>query len=233
MSTLGIVPARGGSKRVSGKNLRELAGKPLVDWVIEAGLGARRLDRLVLSSDDDQILYRAKAYPSVQPIRRPPEISTDTAAPIDYVRHVLSVLEREGPRYDVVVILQPSSPLTLPEDVDNTLDLLERTGADSAVSVVLVDHWIHPKKLKRMEGDFLLPYLEEEAGRMASHELPDVYVRNCSVYAARRATIERGLIVSDHSAGYRMPRERSVDINSEFDLEFANFLLERKQRGLR
>jgi CMP-N-acetylneuraminic acid synthetase len=226
MSTLGIVPARAGSKRVVDKNLRELGGKPLVDWVIEAGLQARRIDRLVVSSDDERILSRARSRPDVLGIRRPAELATDTSPSIDYVRHALDVLEREGPRYDTIVILQPSSPLTRSEDIDNTIALLEQSGADSAVSVVAVDHWIHPSKLKRLDGDRLLPYLEEERGRMAAHELPEVYVRNCSVYAARRDTIDRGLIVGEDCRGYPMPRERSVDINSEFDLAFARFLLE-------
>ncbi len=230
MSTLGIVPARGGSKRVLRKNLQPLAGKLLVDWALEAALGARRLDTLVLSSDDDEILGRARLDSRIVALRRPAELATDTAPAIDYVRHALSVLEREQERkrFETIVVVQPSSPLTLPEDIDNTVALLDRSGADSAVSVVALDHWVHPTKLKLLEGDRLFPYLEDERGRMASHELPTVYVRNCSVYAARRATIERGLIVGEDCRGYPMPRERSVDINSELDLAFARFLLEER-----
>src|SRR5262249_36615168 len=113
----------------------------------------------------------------------------------------------------------------LPEDVDATIDLLERTGADSAVSVMRLDHAVHPAKLKRLEGDRLLPYLEEERGRMASHELPDVYVRNCAVYASRRATVDAGDLLGLDSRGYVMPRERSIDINEPLDLKFAEFLV--------
>jgi CMP-N,N'-diacetyllegionaminic acid synthase len=228
MTTLGIIPARGGSKRVLRKNLQPLAGKPLVDWALEAALGARRLETVVLSSDDDEILDRGRAHARVIALRRPTELATDTAPAIEYVRHALSVLEREPEHFDTIVIVQPSSPLTLPEDIDKTVALLDRSGADSAVSVVALDHWIHPTKLKLLEGDRLLPYLEDECGRMASHELPTVYVRNCSVYAARRATIERGLIVGEDCRAYPMPRERSVDINSELDLAFARFLLQER-----
>ncbi|HMJ09817.1 MAG TPA: acylneuraminate cytidylyltransferase family protein [Polyangiaceae bacterium] len=233
MNTLGIVPARGGSKRVPRKNLQDLSGKPLVDWVIEAGLGARRIDTLALSSDDDEILRRADSYPKLVPLRRPAELATDTAPAIDYVRHALTVFERDGVHFDAVVILQPSSPLTLPEDIDATVGLLEQSGAESAVSVVLVDHWIHPSKLKLMQGDRLVPYLKEEEGRMAAHALEQVYVRNCSVYVARRSAIERGLIVTEECRGYVMPRERSVDINSELDLAFARFLLEQQRSEAR
>ena len=96
-----------------------------------------------------------------------------------------------------------------------------------AVSVMKVDHATHPVKLKRLVGDKLLPYLEEERGRMAAHELPELYVRNCAVYVTKRASIEAGALVPEESAGYVMPRERSVDINDGLDFAFAEFLLSR------
>jgi CMP-N-acetylneuraminic acid synthetase len=222
MRVLGIVPARAGSKRISGKNLRELGGKPLVAWAIEAARGARRLSRLVVSSDDESVLNVARSFDDKLPLRRPAELATDTAPAIDYVRHALAAL---GEPFDAVAIIQPSSPLTRSEDIDAAIELLERTGGDSAVTVVRLDHALHPAKLKRLEGDRLLPYLEEERGRMASHELPPVYVRNCAVYVSRRATIEAGDLLGRDSRGHVMPRERSIDINEPLDLEFAEFLL--------
>ena len=228
MKVLGIVPARAGSKRIPGKNTRLLASKPLVAWQIENGLAARRIDRLVVSSDAPEVLEIARGYDPELPLERPAELATDTSPAIDYVRHALQTLEArgEGP-FDVIAILQPTSPLTRPEDVDGTIDLLLETGADTAVSVVRVEHAIHPLKLKVMEKDRLLPYLEEEEGRMAAHELPDVYVRNCSVYATRRGVVEAGTIIGPDCRGYVMPRERSVDINDEVDWALAEVLLGR------
>ncbi len=226
MATLGIVPARAGSKRLPGKNVRLLGGKPLVAWAIEAARGARRLDRLVVSSDDERVLAVAASYEPGLPLRRPAELASDTSPSIDYVRHALSVIEErgEGP-FEIVVIVQPTSPFTLPEDIDATVELLERTGADSAVTVVRLDHAVHPAKLKVMEGDRLRPYLEDEAGRMAEHELPAVFVRNCSVYATRRHVIDRGSIIGADCRGLVMPRERSLDINEELDFRLAEVLL--------
>ncbi len=126
------------------------------------------------------------------------------------------------------MILQATSPFTLPEDIDATIELLLSSGADTAVSVMKVDHAVHPVKLKTMSGDRLLSYWEEERGRMAASELPEVFVRNCSVYATRRAVIESGRIIGDDCRGYVMPRERSLDINEALDLEFAQFLLSRQ-----
>ena len=217
MRVLGIVPARAGSKRIPRKNLRQLAGKPLVMWAVDAAKQAKRIDRLVVSSDDPEVLSVAGSIA----LKRPAELSTDTSPAIDYVKHAL---EATGEKFDAVAIVQPSSPFTLGSDIDATIDLLEQSGAESAVSVVEVAHDLHPVKLKRMEGTKLLPYYEEERGRMASHELPQVYVRNCSVYVARRSLIERGLIISEDCRGYEMPRSRSIDINDELDLAFAEFL---------
>jgi CMP-N,N'-diacetyllegionaminic acid synthase len=232
MRVLGIVPARGGARRVPRKNLRPLGGRPLLAWALEAARGARRIDRLVVSSDDDEVLALARAVETALALRRPAEFATDTAPAIDYVRHALAAMEGQGEaRFDAIAIVQPSSPFTTAADIDATLELLERSGAESAVSVIQVDHAIHPVKLKRMEGDRLLPYLEAEHGRMAAHELPPVFVRNCSVYAAWRALIERGLVVGDNSRGYLMPRERSLDINDETDFAFAEFLVARAGRA--
>jgi CMP-N,N'-diacetyllegionaminic acid synthase len=228
VKTLGIIPARGGSKRLPRKNMRLLAGKPLVAWSIEAAQQARRLDRVVVSSDEPEVLQLAARYDQRMLLARPAEISQDNSPAIDFVRHALDVLERagEGP-FDAIVILQPSSPLTTAEDIDGTVALLESSGAESAVSVMKLDHATHPLKMKTMQADRLLPNLEEERGRMAAHELPEIYVRNCSVYATRRAAIERGAVIGDDCRGYVMPRERSLDINEELDLQFAEFLLSR------
>lgn len=223
---LGIVPARGGSKRVPRKNLRSLGGKPLVVWALEAALRARSLSAVVLSSDDEEVLALGAAMPGVRALRRPAEISGDTAPAIDYVRHALGVAAADGEApYDAVVIVQPSSPFTTGADIDAVTDLLFRSGADSAASIVKLDHAIQPAKLKRLDGDKLVPYLEEEGGRMAEHELPTLYVRNGSVYAALSSTVASGVVIGRDCRGYVMPRERSIDINDELDFDFAAFLM--------
>jgi CMP-N,N'-diacetyllegionaminic acid synthase len=229
LRTLGIIPARAGSKRLPRKNVLPLGGKPLVAWSIEAARGAQRLTRLVVSSDDREVLDIAASYDERLPLARPAELATDTSLAIEFVRHSLETLEGqgEGP-FEVVVIIQPSSPLTLPADIDATVDLLATSGAESAVSVVQLDHAIHPWKMKVLDGDRLLSYLVDERGRTAAHELPPIYVRNCSVYATRRSAIDAGQILSDDCRGYVMPRERSIDINEELDLAFAEFLLSRQ-----
>lgn len=232
MQVLGIIPARGGSKRLPRKNVRELAGKPLLAWVIDAALGASKIDRLVVSSDDDEILDIAAARDPRMPLRRPAELCTDVSLAIDYVQHALAAIESsEATRFDAVAIVQPSSPLTQSSDIDGSIALLEATGADSAVTVVEVAHDLHPTKFKVMQGDRLLPYFEQENGRIAAHELPKVYVRNCSVYVTRRQAIDQLKIIGDDCRGFVMPRERSIDINDELDLAFAEFRLAHSLTG--
>jgi CMP-N,N'-diacetyllegionaminic acid synthase len=224
---LGIVPARAGSKRAPRKNVRLLGGKSLVARAVEACLGATSLSKIVVSSDDSEALRIAASYANVTALPRPAELATDASPALDYVKHVLKTLESAGEaRYEAVAIAQPSSPFTQSADIDACVALLIATsGADSAVSVSELDQVVHPIKLKRLEGTALIPFFEDEGGRMANHELPKLYSRNGAVYVSRRSTIDAGSIIGNTSHGYVMPRERSVDINDEFDWRLAEFML--------
>lgn len=224
MNILGIIPARAGSKRLPGKNKRLLAGKELVRYAIEAALNSQLITDWVLTTDDEDILRIGQEYDGLRLIRRPDELCTDEAMAITYVHHVL---ENSPKEYSHTVITQVTSPFTLAEDIDGTLSLLLESEVDSAVSVEKLDFATHPAKMKILVGDRLLPYLEEENGRMAAGQLPTIYVRNGSVYCSSMRSIEAGNIVGDDCAGYLMPRERSLDINDPIDFYFAEFMLEK------
>lgn len=220
---LGIIPARGGSKRIPGKNKKLLAGKPLVAYAIEAALESEEITHWVLSSDDDEILDIGFSYEKLNCLKRPAAISGDTASALTYIEHAIDVLKND---FEYIVIVQPTSPFTTGVDIDNTIRLLFLDiKADSSVSVMKLDHATHPIKLKTLLGDKLEPYLEAENGRMATHELPELYVRNCSVYVSKIENIYQGRIIGDYCLGYVMPRERSIDINDPIDFDFANYLL--------
>jgi CMP-N-acetylneuraminic acid synthetase len=223
MKTLGVVPARGGSTRVPRKNLAVLGGRTLVRRALETALAARCFETVALSSDDEEILAEADGLDAVA-LRRPPELSTETARASDFALHAL----RELGDFDALAILQCTSPFTAPEDVAGAVALLERTGAESVVTVALADAAHHPLKLKRLDGDRLLPYLEDDR-LTPSHELEQLWVRNGSVYVFRRDVVERGL-VADDVRGYEMPPERSFDIDTQQDLAFAEFLVARGER---
>ncbi|MEM8529107.1 MAG: acylneuraminate cytidylyltransferase family protein, partial [Bacteroidota bacterium] len=199
-----------------------------VRYAIEAALSSKLLTKIVVSSDDEDILNITDTYENIIALRRPDEISGDKAPAITYVHHALENLEAS---FDYIVIVQPSSPFTLGEDIDHTIRLLlDSEQADSSVSIMKLDHAIHPVKLKVLEDKKLNPFLEEENGRMAAHELPELYVRNCSVYVASLNNIKANKIIGEHCLGYVMPRERSLDINDPVDFAFAEFLMEKNRR---
>lgn len=223
---LAIIPARAGSKRIVNKNKKQLAGKELVCYSIEAARASTEITYIAVSSDDDDILDIASHYDGIRIVRRPNEISGENAPAITYVQHALETIEKD---FDIVVIIQPTSPFTTGLDIDGTIRLLYSELADSAVSVVKLDHAIHPAKLKVMKGNVLEPYYEAENGRMAAHELPEIFVRNGSVYASTLETIAKGKIIGDRCLGFEMPRERSLDINDPIDFEFAEFLMIKNQ----
>lgn len=224
-TVLAIIPARAGSKRIKNKNKLKLAGKELVRYAIESTLSAKLISTIAVSSDDDDILTIAKEYEELHAIKRPLEIAGDYAQAITYVDHAIEVLNQS---FDYVVIIQPTSPLTTGEDIDGTLNLLFNNTADSAVSIMKLDHAIHPVKIKKLQELELVSYFEEEKNRMAAHEIPTLYVRNCSVYASTIETIKQGRIIGDKCLGYLMPRERSLDINDPIDFDFAEFLIKKQ-----
>ena len=221
MRVLGIVPARGGSSRVPRKNLARLGGRTLVRRALETALAAGSLDVVALSSDDDEILAEADGL-DVVAVRRPLELATDTARAAEFALHALKELDDEGSPFEAVAIVQCTSPFTSPEDVAGAVGLLERTGAESVVTVSRIEAAYHPAKLKVLDGDRLLPFLEDDR-LTPSHELPPLWARNGSVYVFRRDVVERGL-EADDIRGYEMPPERSFDIDTARDLAIAEFL---------
>lgn len=223
MAVLGILPARKGSKRVPGKNTKLLNGKPLVEYALSACVKSFRIDKLVVSSDDDAVEEIVQQYRTARFIRRPEKLSLDESPAIEYVHHVLEALNNST--INVVVIIQPTTPFVTSADIDSTIDLLlSDPAADSAVSVMQIEQLYHPWKLKVMQNKRLLPFLVDEKGIKAAQELPAVFVRNGAVYATHLKVVQAGQIIGDNCLGYVMPFERSIDINYPIDFEFAEFL---------
>lgn len=233
MRVLGVITARGGSAGVPRKNVRVVGGRPLIAWSILAAQSSARLTRTVVSTDDDEIASVAKAHGADVPFVRPAELATATAASVDVAVHALDHAEAAAQAaFDAVMILQPTSPLRTGADIDACVDLLAHSGADSVMSMVqLADFSL--KKLKVLKDGRILPLLPAEAegplSRRRDEEAP-VYRRNCAVYLTRTSVLRRRDLFGDESRAYVMPAERSVDINSEHDLQLADWLLSRRQR---
>lgn len=217
---LALVPARGGSKGIPRKNIRTMAGKPLIAWTIEAALRSSHIQSVVVSTEDEEIARVAQECGAEVPFRRPAELARDETPGID---PVLDALDRL-PDVDAVLLLQPTSPLRTTEDIDRCIGMAQERNAESCVSVSRVDE--HPSWMYRLDdAGHLLPLLE--GPRVARRQdLAPLYAVNGALYLARAESIRRTRsFVTAETVGYVMPRERAVDIDTMLDWQLAELLL--------
>jgi N-acylneuraminate cytidylyltransferase/CMP-N,N'-diacetyllegionaminic acid synthase len=221
-----VIPARGGSKALPGKNVRPLGGRPLITWTIDAARGCPAVDRIVVSTDDEVIAAAARAAGASVPFLRPAELATDTARSIDVVLHALDRLAADGEPFDVVVLLQPTSPLRTAADVGAALDLLFGRKAQAVVSVCETEH--HPWWSNTLPPDGSLAwFLRPEVLNANRQQLPVFYRLNGAVYAGRCDYVRaQGGFFGPDTLAYKMPRERSVDIDTLLDFKLAELLLQ-------
>lgn len=220
-----IIPARGGSKGVPRKNVRDVGGKPLIAWTIEEAKQSRYIDRLIVSTDDEEIATVATSY-GCESIKRPEELSQDDTPTIDAVFHALARMDS----YDYVVLLQPTSPLRVTEDIDRCLEICMENDVHSCVSICETE--TSPYWMYRLNEDKRLSKLVQSEKRYTRRQdTPKVYALNGAVYVANiQWLIRERSFVADDTVGYIMPRERSLDIDTPLDLEFVDFLM--RQRAL-
>ena len=213
---LAIVPARGGSKRLPRKNILSLAGKPLILWSIKAGSKSKYIDKLVVSSEDAEILEVSKKS-GVQPIVRPKELATDEASSFSAVKHVVENIDET---FDFIILLQPTSPLRNEIHIDEALEFLVQKGADAVISVCEMEHsplWSNTlPEDKSMEG-----FLKDDGIR--SQDLPKYYQINGAIYICKTARLmnEKTFFIDDNIFAYKMDRKSSVDIDVKEDLLVA------------
>lgn len=218
---LAIIPARGGSKGVPGKNIKQAGGKPLIAWIIEAAKQSIYIDRLILSSDDDEIIRVAQIYGCEVPFVRPPDLAQDDSSASDVVLHAL----RQIPGYDYVMLLQPTSPLTQTQDIDGCIEFCINSNASASVSLTKPDkspYWM----FNMGEDNQLLPVLGETYLNRPRQELPEVYMPNGAIYIAEfEWFLKNRSFYSDSTLGFLIPQERSLDIDSEWDFKFFELIL--------
>lgn len=221
---LALVPARGGSKGIPGKNLARVGGRSLLARAVEAGLGSRRAPRVVVTTDDEAIAEEGRRAGAEVPFLRPAGLARDDTPGMAPVLHALRWLEEhEGARPEWVVLLQPTSPLRTAEDVDAALDLAEAKDADAVVSVMPSP--VHPRWLRGVEPDGRLapPETSVPATRQA---LEAAYALNGALYLARREVLlERETWYTGRTWAYVMPPERSLDVDTPWDLHLADLVL--------
>lgn len=221
---LGIIPARGGSKGIPKKNIKILAGKPLIEYTLDAAKQSKFLNKIVVSTDDREIASIAEKN-GVDVIMRPSAIATDESPIIDTITHALMALkEKDGFSPDIVVLLQPTSPLRNTDDIDGSIQQFSEGNYDSLISVCETEHspfWcftIEDRKLKRL--------FSKEYSAARRQDLPLTYRPNGAIYISTPVSLKKyPNFLTENTIPYIMPSNRSIDIDAPFDFVLAEFLI--------
>lgn len=228
---LGLVVARGGSKGLPGKNVRDLCGKPLIGWTIDVARAARCLDAVVVSTDDKTIAEVASRHGAEVPFIRPAALASDTASSVDVVVHAIDFLAAAGRTFDIIVLLEPTSPLREPGDIDGAVARLVKSGAGSIVSVCRAEV-THPAFMYRLgAGAHLTPFLDRQPNGLRRQELEPVYYLEGTIYASHVTVLkERRSFYHDDTIAYEVPKWKSIEIDDLDDFLMAEAIA--KHKGL-
>ena len=225
MNVLSVIPARGGSKSIPRKNLADVCGRPLLSFIVEAARGARLVDRVVVSTEDDEIADVARRWGADVPFCRPDELSGDEVSLIPVVQHAADEMEQQGFAADVVVSLQPTTPFLESEDIDLAVQKLEETGADSVVSVQPVSHE-HPFWVKNLDGDRVIPFNEyTNETFLQRQDLPPAYIFDGGIFVRRRSLLEswsgRDFCLGGDVRAIVLDGRKSVHVDDPIHLEMV------------
>lgn len=219
-----MIPARGGSKGIPRKNLRPLAGKPLIAYSIEVALGCRLLDRVIVSTDDKEIAAVARRFGAEVPFWRPETLARDDTPTLPVLQHAVLEIEASGGTVDWVMLLQPTFPFRRVYDLEAACSLMSE--ADSVVSVSEIPHHYHPLWAWKLDEGRLTPFLKGAERYYRRQDLPTLYCRNGAIYlVSRRTLLEDNSLFGKVCRPLVMPRFRAVNLDEEWDFLFAEFLL--------
>lgn len=226
MNTLALILARGGSKGIPRKNIKIIAGKPLIAWSIEAALASKLCNAVVVSTEDEEIASVARSWGAQVPFIRPSVLAQDDTPSLDPVLHALDQLST----FDAVLLLQPTSPLRTAEDIDTCLDLAQARHASSVVSVSEADQ--HPLWMYSLGSDERLHLLPIDQGASVAtrrQDLPPVYSLNGAIYYAHANWLrQHRSFATNDTLAYVMPKERSLDLDTMLDWKIAELLLQER-----
>jgi CMP-N,N'-diacetyllegionaminic acid synthase len=218
---LAIIPARGGSKRLPRKNILDLCGKPLIAYTIEAALKSKYIDKVIVSSDDEEILNISSNF-GADIIKRPIDLANDTATTFDTIKHTIDNFEK----YDYIVLLQPTSPLRNEKHIDEAIQLLKEKNAHAVISVCEMEHsplWCNtlPK-----DGN-MNNFLRDEVLNKRSQDLEKYYRLNGAIYICKTDKLleNKSFLLRNNIFAYIMDRESSIDIDEEIDFKIAEVIL--------
>lgn len=219
---LGLVTARSGSKGLPGKNFKPLNGKPLVQYALEAGLHSQFIDKVVLTSNCQQCIKIATKMGCEPPFVRPEELSTDKVSSFDVIKHAIEFLEAQGEKFDLFVLIEPTSPLRTSKNIDEALELMFNTDAQSLVSVARMDDQ-HPNFVfKRTDENKLAPWLDVEFSPLRRQDVTEAFYLEGSVYITFIETfLQRKAFCHDNTSFYEVPKWMAPEVDDIWDFIYV------------
>lgn len=222
---LAIIPARGGSKGVVGKNVKTLGDKPLIAHTIISAIDSNSVDRIIVSTDSEEIADVALKYGAEVPFLRPRDISQDSSPILDNYKFMLDRLRSVGEDYDSFVAIQPTSPFRSAYDIDSAVNLFLNNATDSVISFVMESHPIEWNRLVNDDGTFNDIGINDIYNRQ---KYKNTYRFNGAVYVFKSELINSNTMYTNNSLAYIMPNDRSIDIDTEDDFLYAEFLMSKR-----
>lgn len=233
-SVIAIVPARGGSKGLPGKNIKELCGKPLIAWSIEAGLASQYIDEVMVTTDSENIAGIARDFGATVPFIRPAELASDTATSFDTVKHVIDFYQNElNKTFDYIVLLEPTSPLRDTNDIDRALEKLFSIPNATAIAGICKTESQNPAFLvKKNNQDFLIGYEYQDMKVLRRQDIHDIFFFEGSIYISRIDTLlNKKTFYHEHTVGYIVPKWKSFEIDDIDDFVMVEALLSFKRNN--
>ena len=224
---IAIIPARAGSKRLPGKNTKDLCGKPLFEWSIEAALQCSSISKTLVSTDCQDTAALAKSMGADAPFIRPADLAGDTVASIDVVLHALTYLENNGQEFDYVILLQPTSPLRTTQDISQAINQLNEQQAAAIISVCECEHSPLWTNTLDHHGDMTNFLVGGSENNTRSQDLPTYYRLNGAIYIANVSALreQKNFFLTERVFAYTMAQQHSIDIDSAIDFKLAELLL--------
>lgn len=230
-SVIAIIPARGGSKGLPRKNIKELCGKPLIAWSIEAGLGSRYIDEVIVTTDSEEIAHIARAFGASVPFMRPTELASDTATSFDAIKHALDYCENElNKKFDYIVLLEPTSPLRDRNDIDMAIEqLLSNPQASALVGICKTESQNPAFLVKKNDENFLVGYENKNMKVLRRQDISDVYFFEGSIYVSHIETLlNEKTFYHETTLGYEVPKWKALEVDDLDDFVMIEALMKHK-----
>ena len=226
---LAIIPARAGSKGVKNKNIKSLNGKPLILYTIEEAKKSDQIDKIVVSTDSTEIADLSKIHGVEVPFIRPKKLSSDSSLTYDVVKHCIEYYKSNGEHFDIILLLQPTTPFRTVETINKSVKILKNKSVYTSVVSVVDVEGNHPFRMKEIKDNFLINYIDQGFENMnPRNELPKVYIRSGAIYAILTKNFyEEQSLVSNLCSPIILDKIETINIDSPLDFEFCEFILKK------